>query len=341
MSTAPSPEQAIVLVGGLGTRLRPLTYRMPKALLPVLNRPLLSYELEWLRRAGVRQVILAVSYQAERLEAGLGDGSQWGLELVYVAERERLDTAGALKNCQDHIRGRFWALNGDLIFDFDPRPLVAKHVAEGALLSQTLRRVEDITPFGLIQRDAAGRVTAFLEKVSEDPTGQNTVNAGIYLMEPEILERIPPGVAYSNELDLFPTVLTSGATVLGHLATDMTYWADVGRLETYLQVNRDLLSGALDWVGPAVDSSAHVSGAALIPPCHVAGGVSVEAGARVGPHVSLGTGAVVEAGARLTDCVVLPEARIAGRADLESVVVSAGEFVPAGHQQQGGVIYGA
>ena len=152
----PRPEQAVVLVGGLGTRLRPLTYQTPKALLPVVNRPLLSYELEWLGRAGVRQVILAVAYQAEALEAGLGDGAPWGVELVYVPEREALDTAGALKNCAPYLQGRFWALNGDLIFDFDPAPLVAAHVAAEAALTLTLRRVEDISPFGLIQRGRRG-----------------------------------------------------------------------------------------------------------------------------------------------------------------------------------------
>ena len=340
MSVTASPQQAVVLVGGLGTRLRPLTYQRPKALLPVVNRPLLSYELEWLRRAGVRQVILAVSYQAEALQAGLGDGSAWGVELVYVAEREPLDTAGALKNCEAHLQGRFWALNGDLIFDFDPAPLVTNHVAEGAILSQTLRQVEDITPFGLIQRDERGRVVAFLEKVSEDPTGQNTVNAGIYLMEPEALAQVPPGVAYSNERQLFPGLVAQGATVLGYLPPHMAYWADVGRLETYLQANHDLLDGALDWVGPGVAESAQVSGAELLAPCSVAEGVLLGAGARVGPYVSLGAEAAVEEGAVLAESVVLPGARIGSGARLENVAVGAGETVPPGHQQQGGVIYG-
>ncbi len=334
------PQQAIVLVGGLGTRLRPLTYQMPKALLPVVNRPLLSYELEWLRRAGVRQVILAVSHQAEALQAGLGDGSEWGLELVYVAERERLDTAGALKNCEPHLHGRFWALNGDLVFDFDPAPMVANHVAQGALLSQTLRRVEDITPFGLIQRDERGRVVAFLEKVSEDPTGQNSVNAGVYLMEPEALAAIPPDVPYSNERQLFPGLVDSGATVLGYLPPNMAYWADVGRLETYLQANHDLLDGALDWVKPQVAGSAQVAGTRVLPPCSVAEEVVLGTGAQVGPYVSLGRGVVVGDGATLAESVVLAGAQIGSRARLEKVVVGAGETVPPGHQQLGGVIYG-
>ena len=334
------PQQAVILVGGLGTRLRPLTYRLPKALLPVANRPLLSYELEWLRRAGVRQVILAVSYQAETLQAGLGDGSAWGVELVYVPERERLDTAGALKNCAGRLEGRFWALNGDLIYDFDPAPLVAQHEAAGATLSLTLRRVEDISPFGLIQRDERGRVTAFLEKVAVDPTGQNTVNAGIYLMEPAALELAPAGVPYSNETQLFPGLLARGATVLGYLPERMGYWSDVGRLETYLQANRDLLGGALPWVRAGVDAAATVDpGAEVVAPCSLAEGVTVAAGARVGPYVSLGAGVAVGEGARMAESVVLPGAVIGRGASLTQVVVSAGETVPPGHQQEKGVIY--
>lgn len=333
------PEQAVILAGGLGTRLRPLTFRMPKALLPVVNRPLLSYELEWLRRAGVQQVILAVAHQAETLAAGLGDGSDWGVELLYIAEEERLDTAGALKNCVEHLYGRFWALNGDLIFDFNPAPMVAQHAQREALVSLTLRRVENVSPFGSIRCDDSGQVTAFLEKVEEDPTGRNTVNAGIYLMEPEALARVPAGTPYSNERQFFPGLVAEGATVLGYLPERMAYWADVGRVDTYLQANRDLLDGAISWVRPGVAETARVSvRAELVPPCHLAEGVCLCEGARVGPHVSLGAEVVVGQGARVTESVVLPQAKIGEYAQLERVVVGPGETVPEGCQEKGRII---
>lgn len=334
-----SPQQAVILVGGLGTRLRPLTYRMPKALLPVVNRPLVSYALEWLRRAGVRQIILAVAHQAEALAAGLGDGSDWGVELRYVAEKKPLDTAGALRNCAEYLQGRFWALNGDLIFDFDPGPMVAQHVKRQALVSLTMRQVSDVAPFGSIRCDDGGRVTAFLEKIQEDPTGQNTVNAGIYLMEPEALARVPAGRPYSNERQLFPELVAEGATVLGYLPQHMAYWADVGRVDSYLQANRDLLDGAISWVGPGVAETAQVSAQAeLVPPCHLAQGVMVCAGARVGPHVSVGADAVVGTGARIRESVVLPQAKIGEYAQLESVIVGPGETVPEGYQEKGRII---
>lgn len=334
------PEQAVVLVGGLGTRLRPLTYRTPKALLPVANRSLISYELEWLRRAGVRQVLLAVAYQAKVLRRALGDGSAWGLDLAYVEEEKPLDTAGALKNCAPRLHGRFWALNGDLIFDFDPAPMVRRHCAERAVLSLTLRRVEDISPFGLILCDSGGHVTGFLEKVSEDPTGQHTVNAGVYLMEPEALESVPPGRPWSNERNLFPGLVASGATVLGFLPETMSYWLDVGRLDTYLQANRDVLSGAVSWVQPETATGVRLaSGAQVTPPCSLAEDVVVRAGAQVGPFVSLGAGVEVGEAAQVREAVVLAGAKIGRNAELSKVVVAAGEVVPPNYQQQGGVVF--
>jgi mannose-1-phosphate guanylyltransferase len=304
----------------------------------VVNRPLISYELEWLRRAGVKQVLLAVAHQAEALRRGLGEGSAWGLEVEYVEEQEPLDTAGALKNCAPRLLGRFWALNGDLIFDFDPAPMVRRHCAERAVLSLTLRRVEDILPFGLILCDQRGRVTGFREKVSEDPTGQRTVNAGIYLMEPEALASVPPGRPWSNERDLFPDLVASGATVLGFQPETMAYWLDVGRLDTYLQANRDVLSGAVPWVRAETTAGARLEpGAQIHRPCSLAEGVVVHAGAQVGPFVSLGAGVEVGERARLRNAVVLAGATIGPDAELDSVVVTAGDAVPPGHQQQGGV----
>jgi NDP-sugar pyrophosphorylase family protein len=333
-----APEQALILVGGLGTRLRPLTLHQPKALLPVANRPLLSYELEWLRRAGVRQAILAVSYQAQVLREGL-DRTDWGLEIVYVEEAERRDTAGAIGNCREYLQGSFWALNGDLIFDFDPHPLVAAHRAQAAAVTLTLRRVEDIRPFGLIQRDAAGRVTAFREKVDRDPTGQNTVNAGIYLLEPEVLDYIPVGISYSNERQLFPELVRAGRVVLGYLPPDMGYWSDVGRVETYLEANRAILGGALSWVTPEVAPDTVIEpGAEITLPCSVAEGVVVRAGAQVGPFVSLGTGVEVGAEAVIRDSVVYPGAGIGPRARLEHSVVAGGETVAPGSHHKGEVI---
>ena len=334
-----APRVAVILAGGLGTRLRPLTLQTPKGLLPVINRPLLSYELEWLARAGVERVILAVAEHAEVLEAGLGLEFQ-GMELVYRAEPERLDTAGALQNAAGDLDETFWALNGDLIFDFDPEPMGAAHRAASAVLTIALRQVEDVSAYGLIHRDDAGRVTAFLEKQAEDPTGQNTVNFGLYLMEPAALASVPAGQSYSNEVDLFPGLVASGATVLGYLPEQILYWLDVGRVGMYLKANHDLLGGALPWVTREISPEAKIYGGAIaVLPCDLAATCIVEPGAVVGPYVSMAPGAFVDSDAWVRDCVLHEGARVGRGARLVRVVVAAGQVVPPGHEQTGGVFY--
>ena len=334
------PRVAVILAGGRGTRLRPLTLHTPKGLLPVVNRPLLSYELEWLRQAGVERVILAVGELAEALEAGLGAAWQ-GLELVYRREPEPLDTAGALRFAAGDLTETFWALNGDLIFDLDPAPMVALHRERGTALTLALRQVADAAPFGLIERDERGQVTAFREKVPGGARAGSTVNFGVYLMEPEVLARVPEGEPYSNERQLFPELLAAGVRVLGYLPERAGYWADVGRVETYLQANRDLLAGALPWLTPAVGKPTAISLAAeVLPPCDLAAGVRVREGARVGPYVSAGAGAAIGEGAWVSESILHPCAQVGKGARLRRVVVGSGVEVPAGHEQEGGVIVG-
>lgn len=310
-------------MGGLGTRLRPLTFHRPKALIPLLNRPLLSYQFDLLARHGVRDIILAISYHAEQIERELGDGERWGVRLRYVEEPEPLGTAGAIKNVEALIEGPFLAFNGDVIMEFDLAALIATHQAGGGILTLCLRRVEDISPYGLIRCDDRGRVTAFLEKRHHDLTGQNTINAGVYVMQPQILEHIPAGRECSSEHELFPGLLEAGETVLGHLPEHWDYWNDVGRVDTYLQANRDLLDGALSWVGSP-------SAPGTIAPCLVGDGVSLGADARIGPHVTIGEGAVIGEGALVSDSVLWPRARVGAGARVRASVIGEGGAVPTG-----------
>ncbi len=339
MAASESPiSQAVLLVGGPGTRLRPLTYRLPKALLPVLNRPLLSYELELLGRHGVAEVILSTAYHADQLRPALGTGQSWGIKLAYVREEKPLGTAGAIKNSELLIRDDFFACNGDLILDCDLTELARAHRQSGAMVTILLRRVEDISHFGLIQRDERGFITAFLEKVAVDETGQNTVNSGIYVMSAQVLAHIPAERPYSNETELFPALLESGVPMYGHLPADEGYWTDVGRLDTYLAANRDLLGGHLPWVNWRECAAEPTEGNVTIeaPTC-CDPDVTIGAGVRIGPYVTLGPGAQVEPEAALQDCIVQPGVTIGTGAVLESVIVAENEIVPAGHRQTGGV----
>lgn len=326
LPTSSPIKQAVLLVGGLGTRLRPLTLGRPKALIPLLNRPLLSYQFDLLARYGVRDIILAVCYHAEQLERELGDGQRWGVRLRYVAEQQPLGTAGALKNVEALIAGPFLAFNGDVIMDFDLGALMATHLQgaggkDRAILTLCLRRVEDISAFGLIRRDREGRVTAFLEKRRHDETGQNTINAGVYVMDPRIFEYIPAGREYSSEHELFPGLLRAGETVLGHLPQRWNYWNDVGRVDTYLQANRDLLEGALSWVQvpPAEGVAA---------PSLVGEGVTIGPGAQVGPYVTVGDGVRIGERAVVRDSILWPGAQVGARARVEASVLGTGAIVP-------------
>ncbi len=338
MAAACPISQAVLLVGGVGTRLRPLTYLMPKALLPVLNCPLISYELELLGRSGVPDVLLTTGYQASELRDVLGGGENWGIHLTYVEEQPPLDTAGAIKNAQELLAGDFFAFNGDLILDCDLAELACAHRESGALVTILLRQVEDISHFGLVQRDEEGFVTAFREKVDVDETGQRTVNAGVYVMTAEVLDYVPVGEPYSSESDLFPALLEAGLPILGYLPAQQGYWTDVGRLETYLAANHDLLSGRLPWVyGPWCDEQLEGSGARVVPPICCGSDVKAGEAAEIGPYVTLGDDVQIGAGSVLTDCIVQAGATVEGEVILDSVIVAEKETVPAGYNQTGGV----
>jgi len=337
MAAACPISQAVLLVGGVGTRLRPLTYLMPKALLPVLNRPLISYELELLGRSGVPDVLLAIGDRTSQLRDALGSGDSWSVHLTYVEEQRPLDTAGAIKNTQELAADEFFVFNGDLIIDCNLTELARAHRQSGALVTILLRQVEDISHFGLVQRDEEGFVSAFREKVKVDETGQRTINAGVYVMAAEVLDYIPVDEPYSNEADLFPALLEADLPILGYLPDQQGYWTDVGRIETYLTANRDLLRGCLPWVHWRQCGEHLAAASQVVPPTCCGSGVEVGETAQIGPYVTLGDGVQIGAGSVLTNCIIQTGATVGAEVTLESVIVAENETVPAGHNQTGGV----
>jgi len=201
-----------------------------------------------------------------------------------------------------------------------------------------LRQVEDISHFGLVQRDEKEFVTAFREKIEVDETGQRTINAGVYVVAAEVLDYIPVGEPYSNEAELFPALLEVGLPIFGHLPDQQGYWTDVGRLETYLAANHDLLSGHLPWVDwPGCDEQLEGSGVRVVSPICCGSGVKVGKTAQVGPYVTLGDDVEIGAGSVLTDCIVQTGATVEDEVILDSVIVAENETVLAGHNQTGGV----
>jgi mannose-1-phosphate guanylyltransferase len=326
--------QAIVLVGGEGTRLRPLTETVPKPALTLVDRPFLAYMVEWLAGHGVSEVVLACGFLPGVLREALADEEERaGVRIRYVAEPEPLGTAGAIRFAADalgnELENRFLALNGDVLTDLDLTALLRAHEGRAARATIGLHPVEDSAAYGLVQTAEEGEVLAFTEKTGERVPGD--VNAGMYVLERSVLDLIPPGENVSIERDVFPGLVGDG---LCGLRLD-GYWMDIGTPERYLQASWDILEGR---VATRVEPTA--------PGLLVAPGAQVGEGATVGPRVVIAPGCRIEAGAEvresvlLNDCTVGEGARVSGSilapgvgiapgVALEGAVAGEGERVPS------------
>ncbi|MFE9745121.1 sugar phosphate nucleotidyltransferase [Saccharothrix saharensis] len=328
--------EAVVLVGGKGTRLRPLTLSAPKPMLPTAGVPFLTHLLSRIREAGMTHVVLGTSYKAEVFQEHFGDGSALGLELEYVVEDVPLDTAGAIRNVAHKLRERdVVVFNGDILSGVDLRAVVDTHRKTEADVTLHLVRVDDPRRFGCVPTDDDGRVTAFLEKTENPPTDQ--INAGCYVFRREVIEAIPAGRPVSVERETFPGLLAAGARVQGYV--DASYWLDLGTPAAFVQGSADLVRGiaptaalalqgdAVVLDGAEVDESAVVTGGATIGAnCTVAAGAVVDGsvlfdgavvgeGARVERSV-LGANSLVQAGAVVSDAVIGDNAVVGARCEL-------------------------
>lgn len=330
-----SPMKGVILVGGRGTRLRPLTFSQPKPLVPLVNRPFLEYQLDLLRRHGVDEVVLCVSYQARKLMRHFADGNRFGVAIRYATEDQPLGTAGALKNAAALLDGGpIVALNGDILTDLDLGQVLATHRQTGASVTLTLVEVDDPTHYGLVVLDSTGRVQRFLEKPSWDEVTARTISAGIYVLEPSVLDSIPPGREVSVERETYPQLLSRGVPVYGHVTR--AYWLDIGTPDKYLQAHWDILDqrvaapvpGALTapgvWLGNGVEVSPR---AVLLPPVVLGDGSTVAAGARVGPYCVVGERTMVGEQATVTRSVVGRRCAIRNAAQVREAVLDQGTRV--------------
>jgi mannose-1-phosphate guanylyltransferase/mannose-1-phosphate guanylyltransferase/phosphomannomutase len=275
--------QAIIIAGGKGTRLRPLTYGCPKPMLPLLDRPFLQWMVERCVKAGVTDIFINVHYQAGQVEDFLGDGKQFAAQIRYIREATPLDTAGAITLAMPYLTGEpLLVFNADILTDLDLQGLLQFHQAHNSAVTLTLTRVEDITPFGLVELDQAGRVLAFREKPTPDRAefylsqGINTINAGTYVIDPQLFAPYPVGAPLSFERVFFPGVLQRGAKMMGFVWDG--YWLDVGTPQKFYQAQLDILQGKIpfDCKGTIVSPGVWVGhnttidpGATLHAPCYV------------------------------------------------------------------------
>jgi mannose-1-phosphate guanylyltransferase len=320
--------KAILLAGGKGTRLRPLTVHTPKPIVPIFNRPFLYYQIDLLRQVPeIDEAILSLNYQPRRIEEIFGEGEGLGIRLRYVVEPIPLGTGGAVRYAGDQLKESVVVFNGDVLTQVDLRAVLKLHRERKAKATIVLTPVENPRAYGLVETDANSNIRRFLEKPGEDQITCNTINAGIYVLEPETFDRIPKDTAWSIERSFFPSLIERGETFVAYVYDG--YWIDIGTPAKYMQVHRDIMDGryaAPPFVGAAhnawVAEGARVEdGAEVHGPCFVDEGVVLKAGARVMPYSVLGRHTHVDEAAVIDGAIIWPNGWIGREALVRGAIL--------------------
>ena len=337
--------QALILVGGEGTRLRPLTLTTPKPVVPLVDRPFIRYMVDWLARHGVDDVVMACGFLAAGVRDVLGDGEGDGPRLRYVEEPEPRGTAGAMKFAERFLDDRFLALNGDVLTDLDLGKLIELHEQRGAEATLALHPVEDPSAYGLVRRSEDGEITEFIEKPDPGEIDTDEVNAGAYVLEKSVLGLVPEGREVSIEREVFPKLV--GKRLYGRRLEG--YWMDIGTPQRYLQASWDILERRVETdVGQRLDPD----GRLVESDVEMGAGVSVEApaiieararladGARVGPRAVVGSGSEVGERATVEESVLMHGARVGAGAEVRGAILAGGVEVGDGASVAPGAVIG-
>jgi len=339
--------KALILIGGIGTRLRPLTCSTPKPLLPIVNKPFLEYQFELLKKHGITDIILCISYLSNAFEEYFGTGKKWGVKIHYVHEKEPLGTGGAIRNANHIVDDNLLVLNGDILTDIDLKEFMHYHLANKACVTIALTRVKDPTAFGLIELNKSGKINRFLEKPSWDEVTCNTINAGIYMLSKEAINQIPEGINYSVERGLFPTLLAKNKRVFGY--SKAYYWMDIGAIDKYLQAHADVMThiikvpinekqqSAKFYIGNKCKTGEHIQIDGIL----VCGSNSKidDATTFVG-NVCLGNNVSVGKGTYIRDSVILDNTQIAEGVRIEQSVIGKNCLVEANSIVSSGTVLG-
>jgi mannose-1-phosphate guanylyltransferase len=335
--------QAVILVGGEGTRLRPLTSTVPKPVVPLVDRPFISFMLEWLGKHGIDDVIMSCGFLATSVRNVLGDGAGLGIRLRFVEEPDPRGTAGALKFAEPMLEERFLMLNGDVLTDIDLSAQIAQHERTGAKATLSLVPVADPSAYGLVHLNEDRSVRDFVEKPSTDAIDTNLISAGAYVLQREILQLVPPERNVSIEREVWPLLIGNGL----YGFPSESYWLDIGSPDRYLQGTFDIIEGNVqtavgerlgnDWL--AIDDGAEIAGR-VIPPAVIERGVHVAAGAQVGSLVVLGEDVSIGAGSTVERAVILKGTQIGEGCQLRDCIVAAGCRIGARTTVTGGAVLG-
>ena len=321
--------KAILLAGGKGTRLRPLTIHTPKPIVPIFNRPFLHYQIDLLKQVPeIDEVILSLNYQPRRIEEMFGDGADLGIKIRYVVEPAPLGTAGAVKYAGDSLTESVVVFNGDVLTEIDLGAVIRLHRERRARATIVLTPVDNPTAYGLVETDADGNIRRFLEKPKPEEITTNHINAGIYILEPDTFDRIPSDVAWSIERSYFPSLIERNDTFVAYIYNG--YWIDIGTPEKYTQVHRDIMDGRFgalpfrDMAAPriCIAEDARVEDGALVEgPCFIDEGAVIKTGARIGPYSVIGRQTQVDEAATINGAIVWPNCRISRDAVIGNAIV--------------------
>ena len=338
--------KAVIMAGGFGTRLRPLTNNLPKPMVPMVNIPMMEHIIELLTHCKTTDLIVLLYFQPETIEKYFGDGSEFGVKITYISASDDLGTAGSVKNAQRYLDKPFLVISGDVLTDFDLTKAVEFHKKKKSVATMVLTRVENPLPFGIVITDEDGRISRFMEKPGWGEVFSDTINTGIYLLEPEILSLIPPEKEFDFSKDLFPHLLEKKQSLYGYIAEG--YWKDVGSLEEYRQANMDILHGRVKvnipggevsrrgvWLGKdsRVDFTSRIEGSVVI-----GGNCTVGADVRIVDSV-IGNNCTIEEGATIISSILWDNVSIGQKAVLqENVVASNSEIKEGAYLAEGAVI---
>lgn len=320
--------KAVILIGGEGTRLRPLTYDIPKPMVPIVNKPFMEHMLDLLKKHGIEEVIFSSGYKVEAFMEHFFNGEKLGLKLDYVVEDSPLGTAGAVKNVEKFIDGTFLVFNGDILTDADLTSLIKYHREKKGIATLTLTPVDNPTIYGVIETDMNNRIQKFIEKPSWDKVTSNYINAGIYVLEPVIFKEMEPDKNYSFERQIYPALLERGELLFAY-KTD-AYWLDIGSPEKYMKANQDALLGNIkletrlkkDGRGILLgQGSSFGSTASLEPPLAIGENCVIGAGAQIGKLSVIGNDCKIESGAVVKSSVIWDKTTIGKSARLENCII--------------------
>jgi len=319
--------KALFLVGGFGTRLRPITNDLPKPMVPIMGKPLLERSFENLKRHGIDDVVLSMCYQPDKIENYFGDGKKFGVHITFVTEETPLGTAGAIKNAQDFFDDTFLVFNADILSDIDFTEMIRFHKDRKALATIAATEVDNPCDYGVMEHDGNGFITGFKEKPKPHESDSRLINAGVYIFEPELMDHIPQGRTVSIERETYPLLLQMGYKMAVY--DRCSYWLDLGTPQKYLKVHRDILEGLIS-IGECdyTKNQKHISKTAKMhPTARITEPVYIGDDAEIGPNASVGPGtvvyrgAVVGSGASVVGSVVWDNVKIENGASVENSVV--------------------